>query len=277
MQNPLTIPEREQVRFLARRDVTIAKAKRRAQDMVFYRGRANAENEILEQYNPLQSFSCSICGAAAPHKLLRTGPQRGQFANRMAWLRHHYKTQHPRAFKAMVAKSIATRKAHQLLAMRNNPEDIDVLELIRSIQNWELYYDMLTYYNIVLGRKVSDVTVQRLFAKYQKAILKQSRSILTTRFQEARTRTDKILAIDSLMYQVEHGYLGLIEGPDRERVRAIVQAMQVFTNPLTDDEKRSLRHRANQEFHTARQDLDPIEAQFYRGRSVGLDKIAKLF
>lgn len=40
--------------------------------------------------NP-KRFCCRICGACAPPDLLK----QGQFFERMAWLRQHYKTEHP--------------------------------------------------------------------------------------------------------------------------------------------------------------------------------------
>jgi hypothetical protein len=40
--------------------------------------------------NP-KKFCCSICGACAPEELL----PKGRFFDRMNWLRHHYKVEHP--------------------------------------------------------------------------------------------------------------------------------------------------------------------------------------
>ena len=45
--------------------------------------------------NPLRHFRCSICGAEAPKLLLA----HNKFAERMTWLRRHYKRVHPEAFR----------------------------------------------------------------------------------------------------------------------------------------------------------------------------------
>lgn len=55
---------------------------------------------------PLRQFCCSICGRCAPRKYLR----HGQFANRMRWLRRHYKRYHPAKFRKSIKKAVHTRK-----------------------------------------------------------------------------------------------------------------------------------------------------------------------
>jgi len=44
---------------------------------------------------PLQSYSCSVCGAKAPKELLK----HGKYSERIQWLRRHYKRRHPQKFK----------------------------------------------------------------------------------------------------------------------------------------------------------------------------------
>ena len=54
------------------------------------------EEMIGAEINPLKQFCCSICGKCAPRKLL----PHGKFEERMDWLRKHYKSAHPQAFKS---------------------------------------------------------------------------------------------------------------------------------------------------------------------------------
>jgi len=44
---------------------------------------------------PLKTFGCSICGKQAPKKIR----EHGKFAERIDWLRRHYKRFHPRKFR----------------------------------------------------------------------------------------------------------------------------------------------------------------------------------
>jgi hypothetical protein len=67
----------------------------------------------LNRLNPLAQFKCKICGAEAPKNLLRTGPIRGQFLNRMSWLRKHRKRFHYSSFRRSVRKGVATRAANR--------------------------------------------------------------------------------------------------------------------------------------------------------------------
>lgn len=67
----------------------------------------------LQRLNPLAQFKCKICGAEAPKNLLRTGPVRGQFLNRMSWLRNHRKRFHYNSFRRSVRKGVATRAANR--------------------------------------------------------------------------------------------------------------------------------------------------------------------
>lgn len=54
---------------------------------------------------PYKTWGCSICGMQAP-KALR---EHGQFANRMKWLREHYKLHHPDEFQKMMHRAVQTR------------------------------------------------------------------------------------------------------------------------------------------------------------------------
>jgi len=44
---------------------------------------------------PYRTWGCSICGKQAPKRLR----EHGNFADRMAWLRRHYKREHTKEFK----------------------------------------------------------------------------------------------------------------------------------------------------------------------------------
>jgi hypothetical protein len=55
---------------------------------------------------PYKTWGCKICGAQAP-KALR---EHGNFAERMKWLREHYKLHHPAEFERMMRKAVKTRK-----------------------------------------------------------------------------------------------------------------------------------------------------------------------
>lgn len=44
---------------------------------------------------PYKSFGCRLCGFQAPKKLR----EHGKFAERMKWLRGHYKKFHPQEYK----------------------------------------------------------------------------------------------------------------------------------------------------------------------------------
>jgi len=54
---------------------------------------------------PYKTWGCSICGMQAPVELRR----HGQFANRMKWLREHYKLHHPDEFQKIMRKAVRTR------------------------------------------------------------------------------------------------------------------------------------------------------------------------
>jgi len=59
----------------------------------------------------LKTFGCSVCKKQAPRKLRKEDEY--DFGKRMAWLRRHYELNHPRKFKAMTEKAVATRKANR--------------------------------------------------------------------------------------------------------------------------------------------------------------------
>lgn len=62
-----------------------------------WRKKHGLKNPVLPTTNPLKQFCCQICGTCAPKKLL----YHGQFEDRMSWLRNHYKSEHPAAFRQM--------------------------------------------------------------------------------------------------------------------------------------------------------------------------------
>jgi hypothetical protein len=45
--------------------------------------------------SPLESYGCSVCAKQAPKKLREDG----MFAERLNWLRKHYKESHPVLFR----------------------------------------------------------------------------------------------------------------------------------------------------------------------------------
>ncbi len=58
---------------------------------------------------PFKTYGCRKCGKQAPKDLR----EHGTFAERMSWLRRHYKKYHPRLFSASIKKGVATRKARR--------------------------------------------------------------------------------------------------------------------------------------------------------------------
>ena len=53
-----------------------------------------------------KSFKCSKCGKSAPTELR----EHGEFSERMAWIREHYKKAHPRTFRKSVKEGALKRK-----------------------------------------------------------------------------------------------------------------------------------------------------------------------
>jgi hypothetical protein len=85
--------------------------------------------------NP-ESCHCTKCGKRSPV---------GYFEDRTAWLRRHYKKNHPRAWKRSVAKGVATRFENR---MANNPV------AKTSTKNYESWHDVLVDYTFIAKHDV---------------------------------------------------------------------------------------------------------------------------
>lgn len=83
--------------FVGGRPLRTRESERRADKVAILKATEALSKYTDTQINPLAHFRCSICGAEAPSWML----EHLQFDRRMSWLRNHYKTCHPLAFRRM--------------------------------------------------------------------------------------------------------------------------------------------------------------------------------